>query len=57
MGPFSISEYLWVAEESGEVILEISNPLPIDLDVTNIVSMLFFPFRLSLLLVLGERNN
>lgn len=32
-----ISEYLWVAEEVCEVILEIRNPLPIDLDVTNIV--------------------
>ena len=33
------ADYLWVAEETCEVILEISNPLPIDLDVTNIVSL------------------
>lgn len=34
------SDFLWVAEETCEVILEISNPLPIDLDVTNIVSII-----------------
>lgn len=34
----NVLEYLWVAEEICEVILEICNPLPIDLDVSNIVN-------------------
>lgn len=34
-------EYVWVINEPCEVILELSNPLNFELEVTNIVSILF----------------
>lgn len=34
-------EYVWVINEPCEVILELSNPLNFELEVTNIVSVLF----------------
>lgn len=34
-------EYVWVIDEPCEVILELSNPLNFELEVTNIVSVLF----------------
>jgi hypothetical protein len=37
-------EYVWVINEPCEVILELSNPLNFELEVTNIVSVLFTKF-------------
>jgi len=37
-------EYVWVVNEPCEVILELSNPLNFELEVTNIVSILFIIF-------------
>lgn len=34
-------DYVWVINELCEVILELSNPLNFELEVTNIVSILF----------------
>lgn len=34
-------EYVWVINEPCEVILELSNPLNFELEVTNIVSVFF----------------
>lgn len=37
-------EYVWVVNEPCEVILELSNPLNFELEVTNIVSIIFIIF-------------
>lgn len=38
---FVILDYLWVADEMCEVTLELSNPFPFELEVSNMVCILF----------------
>lgn len=37
-------EYVWVINEPCEVVLELSNPLNFELEITNIVSKIIYTF-------------